>query len=125
MKILNKHRVEFSSPLFGINVGSKHLEIYPGFRERELVVRCDDTTTGRLTIYHVEFEQVENDMMIESRENAEIIRQRLIDSIIYEEENQDDQDQQSEFMRRTFIKQITVTKDGEEKIVKDGDCCDS
>lgn len=122
MKIVNKHNVEFSSSLFGICVGTKHLEVYPGFRANEVIVRCDDLTYGKLNIYYVEFEQAENDLMKESAEGRETIKQRLIDAIMFEESNEDEEDSKAKFVNGTFLKSITKIKDGEETEVKG--CCE-
>ena len=122
MKIVNKHNVEFSSSLFGIFVGTKHLEVYAGFRSNEVIVRCDDLTCGKLNIYYVELEQSEIDMMKESSECHETIKQRLIDAVMFEESNEDEEDSKAKFVNGTFLKSITKIKDGEETEVKG--CCE-
>ena len=122
MKIVNKHNVAFSSSLFGIFVDTKHLEVYAGFRADEVIVRCDDLTCGKLNIYYVKLEQSEIDMMKESSECHETIKQRLIDAVMFEESNEDEEDSKAKFVNGTFIKSITKIKDGEETEVKG--CCE-
>ena len=121
MKIVNKYNVAFSSPLFGIYVGTKHLEIYPGFRVNEVIVRCDDLTCGKLNIYHIELEESECDMISKKTDN-DAMRQRIIDVIMSEESNEDEEDSKAKFVNGTSIESITKIKDGIDIEVKG--CCE-
>jgi len=120
MKIKNKYTIDFISDSFGVNTGNLHLEFIPGFRPRnELIIKCDNDDTGKITFYYIELEEYEWNAFKDIN-GKQTMLDHIIAVIDYEENNADTDQEFStvDFIDNTFIRKITLIKDGEEEVIK-------
>lgn len=119
MKLISKYNLIHLNK-FGIDVGKYRLEFIPGFRPNEVIVKADNLETGLLMFYYVELSDLEfNTLRTQNGKDAMI--ERIIDMVENEEDGSSDYNDIEDFLSTTCIQKITVTKNGEDTVIKDGD----
>lgn len=118
MNIERKYDFNFMTDMIGLNTETLNIVFIPGFNIGELIIKSENRLTGMISFYYIRLNESDYEMMrSDGKRFKDIILSEINNYNLIDDES--DNNDKNEFINNTFISKITVTKNGEETIIKE------